>query len=389
MDHSSSLTENRKSRNYGIDLLRIVCMYMICILHVNGQGGAMTHHLGMEASWKTVVLLEVISYCACNTYGMISGYVGIDVKRRPARIVELWLTVFWYSALGTLIGVFAFHLPAEEDTLWKAGFPTMWKTYWYFSSYVGVFFIAPYLNKMVKTLGDTEKKRLCLMLFLLTSVFTMVPRASTTGSDFLGIGAGYSFLWLAVMYVTGACIRELTREEGGSDREEKKDLLHRGRLFYLLLFAVCVILTWLSRFLIEDFTKAVYGQARYVRLLYSYAGPTMVISAYALLMIFKGIQPSGGIRKIIRILSPMAFSVYLVQVQPYFWNYALKGECSFIAGEAPLLSLVMVLGCAALLYLFCTVIDIPRMLVFRLLHIRRLTQRFTDWVLRPFDKMTQ
>lgn len=62
MDHSSSLTENRKSRNYGIDLLRIVCMYMICILHVNGQGGAMTHHLGMEASWKTVVLLEVISY---------------------------------------------------------------------------------------------------------------------------------------------------------------------------------------------------------------------------------------------------------------------------------------------------------------------------------------
>ena len=86
----------------------------------------------------------------------------------------------------------------------------MWKTYWYFSAYAGVFVIAPYLDRMVKALTDGQKKKLMITLFLLCSVFTMVPRASTTGSDFLGLAAGYSFLWLAVMYVIGACVRMLS-----------------------------------------------------------------------------------------------------------------------------------------------------------------------------------
>ena len=31
----------KKERHYGIDLLRLVCMYMIPVLHVLGQGGVM------------------------------------------------------------------------------------------------------------------------------------------------------------------------------------------------------------------------------------------------------------------------------------------------------------------------------------------------------------
>lgn len=30
-----------KERNYGIDLLRLVLMYMVCILHTLGQGGVL------------------------------------------------------------------------------------------------------------------------------------------------------------------------------------------------------------------------------------------------------------------------------------------------------------------------------------------------------------
>lgn len=29
----------KNERNYGIDLLRLVLMYMVCILHTLGQGG--------------------------------------------------------------------------------------------------------------------------------------------------------------------------------------------------------------------------------------------------------------------------------------------------------------------------------------------------------------
>ncbi len=390
-DGAAAPSAGKHERNYGIDLLRIVCMYLICILHICGQGGAMTHILGKEASWMTVYLLEAAGYCAVNTYGMISGYVGVSSRHRPSRIVELWLRVFWYSSLGTLIGVFVYHLPVESGTLWKAIFPTMWKTYWYFSSYIGVFFIAPYLNKMILALGKDARKKLLITLFLVFSVFTMVPRVSLTGSDFLGIGSGYSFVWLAVMYVMGGCIRMLEdcREEGAEPAEGKsagrKDFLHKSTSFYVILYLICVLITWASKFVIGYITVSAFGEQRYYRLLFSYAGPTVVLSAYALLMIFSrlkiGKKPG---REMIRLLSPMAFSVYLVQVQPYFWDYALKGSCTFIAGKTPAAALLLVLGCAALLYLLCTAIDIIRALVFKALNIRKCAEAFTDFVLKPF-----
>lgn len=399
--------KDKGGRNYGIDLLRLVCMYLICVLHVCGQGGAMTHYIGREASWYTVYILETAGYCAVNTYGMISGYVGISSRRRPSRIVELWLRVFWYSALGSLIGVNVFGLPVDEKTLWKAIFPTMWNTYWYFSSYVGVFVIAPYLNRMVRALSDGQKKKLMITLFLLCSVFTMVPRASTTGGDFLGLGAGYSFLWLAVMYVMGACVRLLTEQgetltgkDAGSSQvsaipgqepenvKKRKGLLNRGTSFYVILYTACVLLTWISKILIENYSRGIYGEPRYGRLLFSYTGPTIVICAFALLMIFSRIRIRGSVpTAIIRFLAPLAFSVYLVQVHPYFWNYYLKGRYSFIALQSPLPAFFLVLFWAAVLYLECTAIDLIRMLVFRLIPVRKMTEKLTDFVLRPLNRL--
>ena len=40
-----------KERNYGIDLLRIVAMFFICILHICGQAGAMLRVSGYTGSY--------------------------------------------------------------------------------------------------------------------------------------------------------------------------------------------------------------------------------------------------------------------------------------------------------------------------------------------------
>ena len=324
--------------------------------------------------------------------------------------------MFWYSALGTLIAVAVFHLPVESDTLYKALFPTMWKTYWYFSSYVGVFVVEPYLNRLVKSLGSAGKKKLAITLFLLCSVFTMLPPIAN--KDFLGISAGYSFLWLSVMYIIGACVRELTdqnhperqkqerSESGGAERsiteteaaagvkgqvsEKNADFLHRSGAFYAMLYIICVLTTWISKILIENWTTSVYGEARYGRLLFSYASPTIVICAFCLLMIFSRLKCRGRVlRGLIRFFSPLAFSVYLVQLQPYFWEYVLAGRYQFIAKLGPAAACLMVLVMAAALYLECTAVDLVRMAAFRLLPIRRVAQVITDFALRPFAGLTE
>lgn len=93
--------KDRKSkRNYGIDLLRIISMYLICIMHV--FYGSILYTVELKSTnYFLVWFLETTSYCATDCYALISGYVGVSSKYRYANIVYLWLQVEFHS-LGIL-----------------------------------------------------------------------------------------------------------------------------------------------------------------------------------------------------------------------------------------------------------------------------------------------
>ena len=364
-----------KERNYGIDLLRIVAMFFICILHICGQAGAMLRVSGYTGSYYACWFLETAAYCAVDIYGLISGFAGVDAKHRPSRLAELWLRVFWYSALGSFLAVRLFHFELLEAMPWKALFPVSWKTYWYFSAYAGVFVIAPWLNRMVLALTEKERKKLLAVLFVLCTVCTMIPRVSQTGSDFLGLGGGYSFLWLSILYVMGACLKKIR-------------LRSHPPVLYLSVFFCSVVFSWLFKILVENYTRGLFGKALYGRVFTSYTAPTMVICAVSLLLLFQNMKVGNeGFRSLIRFLSPMAFSVYLVQVQPYVWEYLLKDSCRHFYSLGPALCILMVLLSAFLLYCTCTAVDLIRVLVFRLLHVRGVCDAVFGFLGQRLDRL--
>ena len=63
-------------RNYGIDLLRIVLMFMVCMLHTLGQGGILKNCGDKTVEKAVFYLLEVICYCAVDAFAVISGYTA-------------------------------------------------------------------------------------------------------------------------------------------------------------------------------------------------------------------------------------------------------------------------------------------------------------------------
>lgn len=69
------------SRNYGIDLLRIVAMFLVVILHILGQGGVLKAVESNEINFTVSWLLEIGAYCAVNCYALITGFVLFFRKR--------------------------------------------------------------------------------------------------------------------------------------------------------------------------------------------------------------------------------------------------------------------------------------------------------------------
>lgn len=75
-----------QERNYGIDFLRIISMFMIVILHILGNGGILASVQIGSSNYHLAWILEIASYCAVNCYALISGYVGIYSVHKYSNI---------------------------------------------------------------------------------------------------------------------------------------------------------------------------------------------------------------------------------------------------------------------------------------------------------------
>jgi hypothetical protein len=84
----------------------------------------------------------------------------------------------------------------------------------------------------------------------------------------------------------------------------------------------------------------------------------------------------GGVRRLVAVCSPLAFSVYLIHAQPLVWS-------RFIQNRFVLLTDLSLIGfiCGTLLvalgiYCICSAMDLVRYFLFRLLRVRKLSDRF-------------
>ena len=71
---------NKVSRNYGIDLLRIISMLGVVFLHVLGHVVILSLDLS-PVNFSMVWFIEILAYPAVNCFVLISGYIGYKEEK--------------------------------------------------------------------------------------------------------------------------------------------------------------------------------------------------------------------------------------------------------------------------------------------------------------------
>lgn len=341
-------------RNYGIDLLRMIAMFMVVILHVLGQGGILNTVSSLSLNYEIAWFLEISAYCAVNCYALISGYVGINSKFKFTNIIILWLQVVFYT-LGITI-IFAVLNPGTVGIkeIIKAIFPVMTGQYWYFTAYFCLFFFIPIFNEAINNLTKSKLKYLLIGMILIFSILPTIFRR-----DIFGTSGGYSGLWLMVLYILGAYIKKY-----GFMKKCSAKLL-------AVLYAVCILFTWGAKYILEYFTLTYLGEMKGGGLLVSYTSPTILLSAIALLILFSKIHFGNNVKKIISIFSPVAFGVYLIHDQPLFCQYIMANRFIKYASLSGVVLFFAVLFTAFGIYFVCSLIDMIRNKIFKILKIKQ------------------
>ena len=67
-----------KQRNVGIDVLRVVSMFLIIMGHILMQGGVLSAYLneGIQVGYYFFNTIYVLAYCGVKCFALVSGYVG-------------------------------------------------------------------------------------------------------------------------------------------------------------------------------------------------------------------------------------------------------------------------------------------------------------------------
>lgn len=198
-------SEQAIERNWGIDSLRVLCMFMIVIWHILWHGGVLANVSVPSLQYDIAWLLAMLAFGAVNCYGLISGYVGVRSRFKLSNLVELWMRVLFYTLIITIFVA----IKNPDSINWKqwlgAFFPVLSKQYWYFTAYTGAFMFFPILNLALEKMERKQIEKILLAMMVMFSLFSTIFQ-TIYKSDIFILNDGYSVWWLVVLYLLGGYI---------------------------------------------------------------------------------------------------------------------------------------------------------------------------------------
>ena len=353
LSHHCSFLAIKPGRNYGIDLLRILAMFMVVVLHVLWFGGILKAKEIAPANYWTAWFLEIAAYGAVDIYALISGYVGYRVKHKYASIAELWLRVLLYSVSFNVLDQIFFDHIFKKKKLLPSFFPVTRVDYWFFTMYFGLFLLMPVLNAAIEKLD-----RKGLRNVVLSSVFLFSVLPFLWNNDTFHTKGGYSLLWLMILYLIGAYIGKYHVFEN-----IKKPVAFFG-------FLGCVAVTWCSKYIITQYFSSFMGHENNSDWLVNYTSLPVLLSALFLLFLFRDLDlPTIG-KKIVAVIAPLTFSVYVIHLLPLINDHFILNQFASFTSFSPIVMVLAVLGTAAVIFLACAALDFVRARLFDILKVK-------------------
>lgn len=343
-----------KSRQYNIELLRLLAMCGIILMHMMNHGCVIMFTQPGNYSYVTCWSLFAPGMHSINILLLISGYFLVNKSFSFFRVFKLETQVLFYSLFITL-GFWIFtDVPIDLEVMMYSVLPISSDFYWYASMYMGLCFLSPLINRFIRSVTKKQLMLSCILCFVLCGAWTNIIFYSSG----LNVAGGVSIIWFICVYMFGAYIRLYYVPDG----KWKKKLL--------LAVALCAFLP-LSKFCFEFMQKTplnigglfddlLWGYSVF----YEYNSIPVTINSIVIFTAFLNMNiTSDRIGKLINTAAGASFGVYLIHdhqlVRDYLWNVIKPYDWIdhwYILPAS--------LGCMVAIYIACMIVELLRKRLF-------------------------
>jgi len=345
---------NKSTRQYNIELLRLLAMLGIVMMHMMNHGHMLMFARKGEFNYYASWSLFSVGMHSINLLLLISGYFMIYQRFSTWKVYKIASQVFFYSVgIGAYFWLFTDIEKKTKDFIYWI-LPVTSDFYWYPSMYIGMLLLSPILNKLIFSLTKKQLRCVCVLIFTLVSVWPNIAFFSSA----LNTAGGVSISWFLCVYVFGAYIRIYYVPDG---KWKKK-----------LLITLCMIaMLPLSKFFIEWMLTTPIGRFTMLEdllwgysVFFQYSSILVTASSIMIFITFLNIKiDSRVLGKMINIAASASFGVYLIHDHMYVRDNMWDKLAVYNWLETNYL-IPASIGMMFAIYIVCMVIELLRQKIF-------------------------
>lgn len=286
------------ARDYSIDLLRIICCFLVVGIHVTPEYNQYLLLPLSEFQKFIALLIESAVRVGLPVFFVISGMYILNsnisslsafYKKRISSLIIPFLIYFLaHSLITTSLGGEVINLDAFTQLIDQLKSSTGTSThYWFVYSMLGIYFISPAFNFFIKKLNEKESVT-ALIIIVISNSYMLYLGGTLPGFSLPTLG-----VWLSYFVVGGL----LTKVQTSS-----KKMLFALLLFSFILTAACTYLQF------NIFTTSYLAPFD--------GGINMMLFAITMCLCFKNIRFKISVKAltVIHAIAPRTYGVYLIHI---------------------------------------------------------------------------
>jgi surface polysaccharide O-acyltransferase-like enzyme len=341
----------QKNRSTNVELLRVLCMFLIVVIHYVYHGLGRTgyytsfdmHSINDALRYITLEPLWVLALTAVNCYVMITGYFLVEKRelRWKGILRTIIQTLFYALIIFCLFAVFDYDFPLA--TLKRVIIPIHSDYYWFVTSYIGLLFVAPFLSILATSLSKRQYQYLLIVLFVLNFEFLY----GTVYSHQRGL------LWFSYLYLIAGYLK-----------------LHGTPLFIIKHKGAFFISTWILLALFATMYNSLTWPLFKLKGS-DYNGPVFFLSL-AIFIYFVNTSFKRG--SLLTKAAPYTFGVYLIHDNPMVRRVVWGGVISDSIKIPIIIHCIIV---CLIIFVVCILIDFLRAQLFHMLKVNEVMDKLS------------
>lgn len=354
---------NTANRNSSVELLRVICMFMIVFHHFarHGEFQFLDYELTIPKLWYNFILMG--GKIGVNVFVLISGYFLINNKNlfNFNKLKKTWEQVFFYSVVFEIFFIllyFVFKKRLDLSNLLGSFFPITTSQWWFASTYFVLFLIHPFLNKLLVSI---DKKTYKTILWVTTFCWCIIPTFTRSTYE------SNELLWFIYLYSVSGYIKLY-------------GLSNKFKNYHYAVFVfIFTVVTYLSSVCFSFLKMKIPAFSLPSNYLFGMQTLPVLLISVCLFMTFE--KTSIKSNKLINVLASATFGVYLIHENHYlrniFWQTIFKNSSYQTSLKIIPVSIVAVVA----VYALCTIVELARQLF-----IQKTFSKITDILFIPFKK---